>query len=273
MKETKTKIVKTNLKTLLKRYSRADALKNFEAGYLQESIHKIPLNEIEDSKYLNQVNFNIEELNEYKKTMKDGFYAPILVRPIGNKYEIVFGRRFYYSALNAKIPTIDCLVKNYSDEEALLIASSYIRGLKGNHVVEEAFLCKELKNHFEYKNKELCALFKQSPSQISNIIKLSELDSNILKMISEGEISYGHAKAFSRLKKDEINYVVNEILTNNLSVRETERLVNSISNDKKINQNLIVTRQSITLKFDSSEKKENALKRIEKMIKRGKIKF
>ena len=92
-------------------------------------------------------------------------------------------------------------------------------------------------------------------------------------MISNGEVSYGHAKAFSRLNKEQIDYVVNEILSKNLSVRETERLVFSISNQKQVNENLIITKNGITLKFDSEEKKNNALKRIEKMIKRGKIKF
>ncbi len=273
MKETKPKIVKTNLKTLLKRYSRSDALKNLEAGYLQETVHKIPVGDIQDSRYLKKVSFNADKLDEYKNAVKDGLYSPILVRPIDNKYEIIFGRELFYAALKNEISTIDCLIKNYSDEETLLIMSSYIRGKKGNHVVEEAYLCNELKKHFGYKNKELCALFKQSPAQISNIIKLSDLDRRILEMISNGEISYGHAKAFSRLKKEQIDYVVNAILTNNLSVRETERLVFSISNQKQVNENLIVTKNGITLKFDSEDKKNNALKRIEKMIKRGKIKF
>ncbi len=273
MKETKQKIVKTNLKTLLKRYSKSDAFKSLEAGYLQESIHKIPLNEIQDSKFLKKVNLNIDDLAEYEKAVEKGSYSPILVRTIDNKYEIVYGREIYFSALKVEAQTIDCLVKNYSDEETLLIISSYIRSLKGNHVIEEAYLCKELKDGFNYKNKELSTLFKQSPSQISNIMKICDLDTRIIKLISKGEISYGHAKAFSRLSKSQIDYVVNEILSRNLSVRDTERLVNSLTNDKQINDNLIVTKQNITLKFDSKEKKDVALKRIEKMIKRGKIKF
>ena len=273
MKETKQKIVKTNLKTLLKRYSRSDALKNLEAGYLQETIHKIPVVDINDSRFLKDISFNVDELDEYKNVVEGGLYSPILVRPIDNKYEIIFGRELFYAALKNEISTIDCLIKNYSDEETLLIMSLYIKGKKGNHVVEEACLCNELKKYFNYKNKELCTLFKQSPAQISNIIKLTDLDHKILKMISNGEVSYGHAKAFSRLNKEQIDYVVNEILSKNLSVRETERLVFSISNQKQVNENLIITKNGITLKFDSEEKKNNALKRIEKMIKRGKIKF
>lgn len=273
MKETKPKIVKTNLKTLLKRYCKSDAFKNLEAGYLQESIHKIPLNEIQDSKFLKKVSINVDELEEYEKAIKKDSYSPILVRTIDNKYEIVYGREVFYAALKVDAQTIDCLIKNYSDEETLLIISSYIRSLKGNHVIEEAYLCKELHDGFNYKNKELSTLFKQSPSQISNIIKICDLDARIIRLISKGEISYGHAKAFSRLSKSQIEYIVNEILSRNLNVRDTERLVNSLTNEKKINENLIVTKQNITLKFDSKEKKEAALKRIEKMIKRGKIKF
>lgn len=273
MKETKEKIVKTNLKTLLKRYIRSDALKNLENGYHQETVRKINVNDIEDSKYLKKVVFNEEKLDEYKDIMKNNLYSPILVRPKDKKYEIIHGRKLYFAALRAGIDTIDCLVKNFSDEETLLVMAIYTRGLKGNHVVEEAYLCKWLTDEFHYKNKDLSLLFKQSPSQISNIMKLSELDSKILKLVSKGEISYGHAKAFSRLSEDQINYIVNEILNQHLSVRETERLVNSISNQKQINNNLIITKQSITLKFESKENKDIALKRIEKYIRRGKIKF
>lgn len=274
MKETKPKIVKTNLKTLLKRYSKSDAFRNLEAGYLQDSIHKIPLDEIQDSRFLKKIVINIDELDEYKKIVERGSYSPALVRIIdNNKYEIVHGRKIFFAALELNLKTIDCLVKNYSDEETLLIISAYVRSLKGNHVIEEAFLCKELKNGFNYKNKELSTLFKQSPSQISNIMKICDLDSRIIKLISKGTISYGHAKAFSRLQKNQIDYIVNEILTRKLSVRETERLVNSLTNEKQINDNLVVTKQNITLKFDSQDKKDAALKRIEKMIKRGKIKF
>ena len=273
MKEAKEKIVKTNLKTLLKRYIRSDALKNLENGYLQETVRKINVNDIEDSKYLKKVVFNVEKLDEYKDIMKNNLYSPILVRPKENKYEIIHGRKLYFAALHAGIDTIDCLVKNFSDEETLLVMSIYTRGLKGNHVVEEAYLCKWLSDDFNYKNKDLSLLFKQSPSQISNIMQLSELDHKVLKLISKGEISYGHAKAFSRLPEEQITYIVDEILSKHLSVRETERLVNSISKQKKMNNNLIVTKQSIILKFDSKENKDIALKRIEKYIRRGKIKF
>lgn len=273
MKETKQRIIKSNLKTLLKRYSRSDAFKNLESGFNQESIHKISPKIINDSKYLKKISFTPEELEEYKEGLKSSIYQPLVVRMVGNSYEIVVGRHFLYAAKELNLETIDCLVKTFSDEEALLVTASFLRGLKGTQVVEEACICYYLKKDFHYKNKDLCTLFKQSPSQVSNIIRLSELDSKVFSLIAKNKISYGHAKAFSRLNNEEINYVVNEILDKHLSVRETEQLVHSINNNSEINSNIIVTKNKITLSFDSKAKKDEALKRIEKYVKRGKIRF
>lgn len=274
MKETKQKIVKTNLKTLLKRYSRSDALNNLEASYNQETIHKILVKDIVDSRYLKKVELSEEQIDEVLPMVNKRTYTPILVRTIENeKYEIIIGRQAYFAAKKAGVETLDCLVKNYSDEEALIISATYIQGLKRGHVVDQSYICNELKKEFHYKNKELCLFFKQSPSQISNILKLSELSPKVLRLILNETISYGHAKAFARLNSEQIDYVVEEIKKNNLSVRETERLVNSISTNQNFNPNLVVTKLGITLKFNSQESKEKALVKIEKLIKKGKIKF
>lgn len=274
MKETKQKIVKTNLKTLLKRYSKTDALKNLETSYNQETIHKIALKDLVDSRYLKKVIVPEYKINEAINLINKKIYTPVLVRPIeGDKYEVLNGRNIFFAALKAGVDTIDCLIKNYGDEESLIISATYVRDLKGNHIVDEAYLLSLLKKQFNYKNKDLCLFFKQSPSQISNILKLSELNSKTLKLISDGSITYGHAKAFSRLNDEQINKITKEILDKKLSVRETERLVKSISSDEDINPNLIVTKQGIILKFSNKENKEKALERIEKMIKKGKIKL
>ena len=82
-----------------------------------------------------------------------------------------------------------------------------------------------------------------------------------------------HAKAFSRLSKENVDIVVDEILNKNLSVRETERLVKSIANNKEINNNLLVTKNKITLVFANQKNLDDALSRINKLIKRRKIKL
>lgn len=282
MKESKP-IITSDLKTLLKRYSNSDALRNLEKNYNQESISKIDPNLIDDSKFLINNQYTDDEISQFAKDVNKNAYQPLIVRAVGKRYEIIIGRKNLFGAKSLNLKSVNCLVKNFSDEETLLIIASYLREQKFSDVVEEAYICHYLRNDFGYKNKDLGVLFKQSPSQISNILQLLNLDPSILELITKKQLSYGHVRAFSRLDKTQAIYVVAEIFKNNLSVRQTESLVRTLSKNEKseqsqpISENLEVgmeiTENKIILSFSNETDKLNAVKRIEKLIKKRKIHF
>jgi len=273
MKENK-KIIKSNLKTLLKRYSQSDAITNLERNYTQDSIHKINPNIIQTPRFLKKLEFSKEEIDTFANDVSKGIYQPIIVRIVDkNTYEVVVGLRQLLGARELEFTAVNCLINSFSDEETLLVIASFLREQKASDIVEEAYICSSLKNDFKYKNKDLEILFRQSPSQISNILQLLNLDQRILHLLMIHKITYGHAKAFSRLSKENVDIVVDEILNKNLSVRETERLVKSIANNKEINNNLLVTKNKITLVFANQKNLDDALSRINKLIKRRKIKL
>lgn len=267
-------IIKSDLKTLLRRYSRSDAITNLEQNYNAESVHKIKPSQIVLPKYLEKVVFSDIEINSFADDIKDGLYQPFVVRQKSNgEYEIIIGLRLLLGAKKLNFQSVNCLIRSFSDEEALLIIASYLREQKYTDVIEEAYICYFLKTDFGYKNKDLGFLFRESPSQISNILQLLTLKQSIITKIATKEISYGHAKAFSRLDENNVDFVVNEILKNKLSVRETEQLVHSIINKLPANRNIQITKNRITLIFDNDKDKQEALKRIEKLVKRKKIKL
>ncbi len=267
------KIIKSNLKTLLKRYSRTDVVANLERNYTQESVRKINPNSIFLPDYFKNLNYSNEQISSFADDIKDGIAQPIIVRQKNNGYEVVIGIRPLLGAKKLNLESIDCLINNFNDEEDLLVVASLLRDNNLNRVVAEADVCKALKENFKYKNKDLGILFRQSEPQISNILQLLSLDQKILNLINQDKISYGHAKSFARLNKEQVNEIVNQIIEKNLSVRESERLVQSIVNNSMPNNNLIVTKNKITLVFSSEENKNEALKRINKLIKRNKIKL
>lgn len=267
------KIITKDLKTLLKRYSKNDSITNIANNYNEETIKKINPELIFDSKCSAQIKFNEDEKRSYEEIFNEGLYRPIVVRAIDKGYELIVGQGLLIGAKKAKAQYINCIVKNFNDEESLLFMGAYLREQKNIEIVKIAIVCSYLKKDFNYKNKDLSILLKQSPAQISNILQLLQLDTKILRMISKKEISYGQAKAFSRLDKNQIEIVVNKIINEKLSVRETERLVRSFYKNEEIHDNEIITKNKITLVFSDSLEKEKALKRINKLIKKGKIKL
>jgi len=272
MKENE-KIIKSNLKTLLKRYSRSDVINNLERNYSRESIHKINPFDLKINKYVNRMVYSDEQIAGFADDLKDTLIQPIICRQNNNSVEVVIGLKTLLGTRKLNLSSIDCVINNFNDEETLLVIASYLRENENYSVVAEAYILDYLKKDFCYKNKDLEILFKQSASQISNILQLLCLDQSILNLIIQNKISYGHAKSFCRLEKSQVTYIVKQILNKGLSVRETERLVQSISKKSDLNNNLIVTKNKITLVFNDDKNKENALKRISKLIKRKKIEF
>jgi len=127
------------------------------------------------------------------------------------------------------------------------------------NVVEVAYLIRNLRDTFNYTNKELSNLLKQSTSQVSNILQLLNLPKEILKDVVNNKLSYGHAKAInghakaiSRLENDKAILIRNEILKNKLSVRQTELLVNNL-NYKNKNFKINIINNKIIIEFKNQE--------------------
>ena len=99
------------------------------------------------------------------------------------------------------------------------------------NVIEEANAYKGLVNIKNINNESLAKLIGKSPSHVSNILRLLELDKKIQEMVINGELSMGHARALIGVP-DAINKA-NEIVEKKLSVRQTEKITSEFKNNKK----------------------------------------
>jgi len=168
-------------------------------------------------------NFKKEELEELAESIKhQGILQPIVVRPISdNNYEIVAGERRWRSAQIAGIHEIPALIKDLSDEmmqEVALIENIQRENL---NPVEEAKAYKKILDNKSSDQDKLSKAIGKSKSHISNIIRLLELDEEILNYIISGKLTMGHARALIGVPNGV--ELAKEIINKKLSVRQTEK--------------------------------------------------
>jgi len=171
--------------------------------------------------------FDKNSINELAESIKSkGLVQPILVRPSNKnegEYEIIAGERRWRAAQVAQLHKIPAVVRNLNDVESLEIA--IIENVQRSDLspIEEAAGYKKLMENYNHTQEQLSEVVGKSRSHIANIIRLLSLPQSIQDMISQGSISFGHARAIMNSAFPE--HLAEKIINENLSVRATEALV------------------------------------------------
>ncbi len=202
-----------------------------------DSKDEIDINSIVINKNQPRKNFDNEALEELVQSIKKfGILQPIIVRKVGNNYEIIAGERRYRSALLAGLKKVPVIVKNLEDKEAFSL--SIIENIQREDLnpIEEANAYQELVEKYNYKQQDIADIIGKSRSHIANLMRLLSLPEKVKKCLIEGKIEMGHARALVNYEnaEDIIDYIVD----NKLTVREVENLIKEsrIPNPKKFNR-------------------------------------
>lgn len=180
-------------------------------------------------------NFGIEKMEELKESIKKhGIIQPIIVRKMANGYEIVAGERRLKAAKEIGLTKIPAIIKTFNNEKSLEIALVENIQREDLNPVEQANAFKRLIDEFNLTQQELAEATGKSRALVANTIRLLKLNPEIQKNISEGKISFGHAKLLLSIEGEETQRAVcDRIITNDLSVRDTERLIKNIEKVQK----------------------------------------
>ena len=198
-----------------------------------DSVKKINISQIIPNPSQPRKNFKNEELKELSSSIKNqGLIQPIIVKPTNNnQFQIIAGERRWRACQLNGMHEVDCVIKDLDENsvlEAALIENIQREDL---NVIEEANAYKGLVNIKNINNDSLAKLIGKSPSHVSNILRLLELDKKIQEMVINGDLSMGHARALIGVP-DAINKA-NEIVEKKLSVRQTEKITSEFKNNKK----------------------------------------
>lgn len=196
----------------------------------------LPIGEIEPDRGQPRTKFTEEALMELEASIREfGVLQPLLVRPMSDgSYRIVAGERRWRAARRAGLNEVPVIIKSLTDAEAAAIALIENLQREDLNPIEEAAGIKKLIEEYGYTQEEAAEKLSKSRPAITNALRLLSLPKDVSKMLEEGKISTGHARALLGLDDEQtISDIANEIVEKQLSVRQTEQLVKALKKPKK----------------------------------------
>lgn len=194
---------------------------------MQISQFEIPLSKIKPNPYQPRTVWKEEQLNELTQSIREnGVIQPIIVRRIGENYEIIAGERRFRAAIQAGLERIPALVRSATDEEMLELALVENIHRSDLNAIERAKAYQSFIKTFSLSQTEAAQKLGEDRTVISNYMRLLDLPQDLQAMISNEQLSMGHARALLSLPSDELRRkLANRAMTGRLSVREVERMV------------------------------------------------
>jgi ParB family chromosome partitioning protein len=172
-------------------------------------------------------NFVEEDLEDLTTSIRErGILQPIIVRSIPgmmDAYEIIAGERRWRAAQRAELHDVPVLLVEADDREALEIAIVENVQRTDLNAIEEAAGYERLIAEFGYTQNDLARVIGKSRSHVANTLRLSKLPEPVRKLVSEGAVSAGHARALLSVSDPE--FMARKIIDDGLSVRDIERIV------------------------------------------------
>lgn len=175
--------------------------------------------------------FNAEELEELSSSIaKDGLLQPILVREVGDKYEIIAGERRWQACRLAGVKKVPIRIKNVDDSKVLELA--LIENLQRSDLnpIEEAYGYKRMMEGGKKTQADVASAVSKGRSTIANALRLLDLPEAAQQLLYEDVITAGHARAILSIPSEEGRMKLTEKLRHEkISVREAESLARLIA--------------------------------------------
>jgi ParB family chromosome partitioning protein len=199
---------------------------------LQNRIVELPLVKVIPNKNQPRQNFKEQSLAELAESIREfGIIQPIMVRSLdgGGLYEIISGERRYKAAKMLGLATVPCIINQNVDDIAS-IEMALIENIQRDDLtpIELSHTFKQLIDEFKLTHEELSKRIGKSRAAITNSLRLLLLPLEVQKMVDTGSLSAGHARTLLSLEnKEEQIKLANQIIEQDLSVRQVERMVRS----------------------------------------------
>jgi ParB family chromosome partitioning protein len=203
-------------------------------------VRYLALDQIEPNRFQPRTHFDPEHLRELAASIKQqGVIQPLLVRPLTRagqpgvpalaKFELIAGERRLRAAREAGLTTIPVIVRQATDLEALEVA--LIENLQRDDLdpIEESRAYQQLATQFTLTQDQIADRVGRSRAAVANSLRLLGLPEEVQSWVADDRLSVGHAKAILGLSTaEEQRLVAERVLKRNLTVRETEELVEQL---------------------------------------------
>ena len=200
----------------------------------KEKIYYIPIEDIIPNRFQPRLAFDEKELNELANSIiKYGVIQPIVLRNIGDKYEIIAGERRYKASCLAGLKKVPAIINNTDDNTSAEIALLENLQRKNLSVIEEAQSYKKLMDR-GFTQEEIASKLGVSQSSIANKMRLLNLPKDVQNALLYNRISERHARSLLSLPDADMQRnLLNKIVSEKLTVKQTEEEISAILNRNK----------------------------------------
>lgn len=193
----------------------------------QDRIWKIAVDKLKPGHYQPRQEFSKEALQELSTSIKsNGILQPIVARKKGDSFEIIAGERRWRAAQMAGLHEVPVILREFRDQEALELALVENIQREDLNPIEEAEAFQRLIQEFSLSQQQVADKVGKERATIANAVRLLALPSEVLKMITQKELSVGHAKVLLALPSPSQQKEFAKLtLKEKLSVRKLEKRV------------------------------------------------
>ena len=194
-------------------------------------VHKIVRNRHQPRKVFreNEIKQLADSINE------NGQISPIVVRKMGEKFELIVGERRWRATQLLKKDTIDAVIIDADEKTSAILSIVENVQREDLNSMEEAESLLRLVNEFGMSHDDVSKYISKSRTHVTNLIRLNDLSDYGKEQLRMGTITMGHARAVLTLSPDEQSTILREAVRKNLSVRAVENLVKP--NAKNLSKN------------------------------------
>lgn len=195
---------------------------------------EVPIEQLQRGVYQPRRNFAQDALQSLADSIKaQGILQPIVARPLaGGGFEILSGERRWRAAQLAQLANVPVVIKEVSDEAAIAIGLIENIQREDLNPVEEGLGLKRLQDEFGLNQEQVANAVGRSRPAVANLMRLLQLESEVLSMLERREIDAGHAKVLLALTGGDQVRAARQVTQRGLSVRQTEALVRALIADQ-----------------------------------------
>jgi len=204
-----------------------------------DKIIYVPVEDILPNRFQPRLAFDEKELNDLSNSiLRYGVIQPVVLRQIGNKYEIIAGERRYKATVLAGLKTIPAIIKNTDDNTSAEIALLENLQRKNLSVIEEAQSYKKLLDK-NFTQEEIANKLGISQSTVANKLRLLNLPKKVQDALLYNKISERHARCLLTLNDNDLEVsLLEKIINNRLTVRQTEEEISRLLNKATIENDI-----------------------------------
>ena len=213
--------------------------RDISGDYVAGAVAEIDINLIEANPFQPRTEFDDEALKELAQSIKEqGIIQPVTVRKLGyNRYQLISGERRLRASKIAGLAKIPAFIRIANDEQMLELALIENIHRENLNAIEVAISYQRLIDECNLTQEQLSDKVGKSRSAIANFLRLLKLPAEVQIALRDGHISMAHARALINVEDKEAQLkLLQQIIEDDLNVRQTEELANKAKNTVEDNK-------------------------------------